>query len=286
VLKVNQFLTAGMGSMIYGCMRYYFCVLFGEVSLYECTNLPLFAPYLIVFCGIDFLGSFVLTQLGLCAFHWSRVTRPVVNCAEGQRVVPEPELLDCCICCGGCKISHPAPLRLRMLVRYDGVCFAFSVFIMVLFSICSWGRTHHDTAVFQEQIPILSQHPTLVLNLYWCRVLYAFLTVPWLFVWVPDFAPITFSLITQTARTGYNKEGVCVPFNLAAQRQRRKSKRLPDLPDEASMVSSIASGGMSDDSCSEDSGASTSSAWAAPSSTFWQPWEALRNIGGDWRTCQ
>merc|ERR1712039_436190 len=48
--------------------------------------------------------------------------------------------------------------------------------------------------------------------IYWARVVYALLSLPFLFFWLPGLQGV----LTHTRMTGYNQNGACVPYTLRA----------------------------------------------------------------------
>merc|ERR1712176_810065 len=60
--------------------------------------------------------------------------------------------------------------------------------------------------------------------IFWARVLYALLSLPFVLFWVPGLQGI----LTHTSLTGYNKNGVAVPYTL---------RPMPELPPTESIKS-------------------------------------------------
>merc|ERR1712113_109754 len=46
--------------------------------------------------------------------------------------------------------------------------------------------------------------------IYWARIVYALLSFPFIFFWIPGLQGI----LTHTRTTGYNRNGICVPYTL------------------------------------------------------------------------
>jgi len=213
VMKANQFFTTGLGCMMFGCCQYYFCIVFQKRELVSCISLTMPTPFSLWFCLLDFLGSFVLSMLAMAAFHRAQRLKP---CALPPGFEREDVARDLLQCCGCCEVRHPAPMRLRLAIRYDSTCFVVSVALMVILTTVadhSLGDLLCEPLVDWPRS--CRRDPTLLLNAYWCRVLYSLLMFPFILAWVPDFTPISFSLITRAIRTGYNEAGQCVLFRLS-----------------------------------------------------------------------
>jgi len=221
VLKVNQFLTVGVGCILVGAVEYYMCILFEPSDMRQCVEMVTMESLGVWFSLLDYCGGFLLTQVTMLAFYWSQQLVPLPSehahsppgmAARRSRTVASREPLACCCI----RTTHPAPFRLRILMRYDLICFLGSVALMALLTYVGMRHRGQGVALIcarswsDDCIP----DPTLALNAYWCRALYGLTAAPWLLVWILDFTPVTFSLVNQSYRTGYNREGDCVLFRM------------------------------------------------------------------------
>lgn len=212
IMKANQFLTGGMGCMMFGAVDFYWCVVFRHDEPADCISQMSSTPGALWFSILDFVGSWVLPQLAVCAFVRASRVKPAHSAAGFVQAGVEHDLIPCCCC----KVLHPAPRRLRWAIRYDGTCFAFSAALMVgMTALARHFLGHVVCAPILDWPRSCSADPIVRLNMYWCRVVYAILMFPFLLGWVPDFTPVSFCLISQASRTGYNREGQCVLFRLA-----------------------------------------------------------------------
>jgi len=282
--KFNQFLTAGVGCMTHGAVQYYGCILLRDATsdasdLSTCIAAVTLNRYGVWLCLLDYFGSWLLPRIALLGFYWSQRLVPRHGPSLGgqrpfRRILTAnvhrqlPTQQTCCewiraqLCC--CPL--PIPPRLRILMHYDTICFNLSIFILITLTMVSLRNEGHwhfgemfESCNWMECL----ERPSVVLNAYWCRVFYAISALPFVLLWGQDFTPGSFSLVTQSARTGYNKEGECVLFQMRPPPEESDS----DSGDERMGSSFSTSSHSSSDSDSEN----------APKKSGWFGW--------DWRMC-
>merc|ERR1712061_138500 len=107
--------------------------------------------------------------------------------------------------------------RLGGWLRYDFFCFLFSIFVG--YSLLCVDFSHvQDKGFSMEPEKIMERfehadraweeahHWTGHAAIYWARVVYALLSLPFLFYWLPGLQGV----LTHTRMTGYNQNGACV----------------------------------------------------------------------------
>jgi len=239
-LKATQFLSAGIGAMTVGAFNYFFCFSASEqyfVPLLKCVYDNAMGGWHLEFSVFDYLGSFLLTQAAFGSLQCSRLRRSCIYIAHhpdrssrtdaAERPATEaPSRCRCCprCCCAPRGSRHAAPNRVRWLVRYDAACFVVSLMLLGLLIGLTW-----DQQFFQRSGPWGWFMTSLQLraNVYWCKVVYAFFSFPFLFLICP-LATINFSLLMRDVPTGYNEHGACVLFHLLAPREEEELSESDD----------------------------------------------------------
>lgn len=206
IFKGTQFFTVGVAMMFIGAMRYYACYLFDDGDLRRCidVNGPGSSDWLSseIF---DYIGSIVLVwiaflALPLSSVHLSGHRTSSGRCSIGHRSSSEHEVKEYCCCLRGVPTRGG---RLRWLLRYDMVAFALSVATYVPIYAVKSEESHAENR----------RHPHMALvhakeTVYWCRILYSLLSLPFVLFAVPLFARV----LTRSVCTGYDEFGACVEF--------------------------------------------------------------------------
>jgi len=260
VMKTSQFVAAGAATLFFAAVRYYFCILFRRSALMTCVNPALFLSTSAFWFGcLDYVGNLVLPQLAMVAFHRSVRLKPdIAGVSIEHTISTASDLAPCCFC----NIAHSAPARLRMLVRYDIVCFLLTLaFMIVCTAVVMYEGFHDSSCEPLFSLGCLAREPTVVLNAYWCSIFYALSALPFLLACAPDFTPISFSLITRASRTGYDADGQPALFRL------RAGEPLASPLTEISSASSSTESSSDEESESAEPGSYMGMAWLWPWST-------------------
>lgn len=200
--KGSQFISSGVIQACQAAVRYYLCVHPG--GTHTCDTDGPGANQDLVSGTIDFLGSCVLTWV---AFFWL----PCSARSAGMRVaVEKAEDEETGGCCGSASQSRGG--RLQGLLGWDITTFILSVAFM-------FGLMYFDTSHLRPGgMPATSPDIADVLGdfnmweghtaIFWARVFYSMLSFPFIVFLIPGLN----SVLTHTTATGYNRNGICVPF--------------------------------------------------------------------------
>ena len=157
--------------------------------------------------ALDFLSSVVLTWVAALLLPCSLKLGAKEKVAETKRD-REARLADeeaaarsgrsgCCAQQGGRGRGG----RLLLLLKVDSCWFAFFV-VLYAAAYSSFDHSNDDDDDDDEW--------RAASTLYWLRVLYSLTTFPFLLLTLPVFSKV----LTHAERTGFNREGHCVPFQL------------------------------------------------------------------------
>jgi hypothetical protein len=248
--KGTQFLNAGLFMMARGCMAYFTCYSLHKETVLECidTGGPGTSGDVLPSL-VDYLGCAVLVWVafnGLRRSEKHAAPRYVGRRKRKQKqekrqqvrfTLHSPEsALDknggdvsngeeglCSAAdnmCTDAEISSSTSRggRLARLLHYDIACFLLSIVWLVLWTVF----TCRDD--FQQFGSILHVMRTSQFkqNLYWCKVFYGLLSLPFL----PFIIPFFCKLLTHCEWTGYNEQGACVAYQLPLIGDIRASRTL------------------------------------------------------------
>lgn len=113
---------------------------------------------------------------------------------------------------------------MRRLLRYDIACFSVTVVLLLL--LC--GLTWLTGAWTDMDVSDVISDWRFCANIFWARVFYSFLTVPFAVFCLP----VVKKVLTHAEPTGFNRLGLCVKFEPKVEMQ--VPPRLVDLPYGAS----------------------------------------------------
>jgi len=227
-LKASQFLSAGLGALVLGAMKYFFCICFtlDDSDLLHCVNDDGLMAFDLRFCVADYVSTFLLCRLALCALRRSSRLQTAFVGLPSEVLGGEQ---------AGAVGRVPADLaslgRQGRLVAYDSGCFVASLAGLLVLS----ALTCIEVPGHRVRGPGLL--PQIKANVYWCKVLYALLAFPFLFL-LPPIATLPFSLVTRARSTGYDKLGRCVAFRLRVEEPRGESDSEPESGSDDSVGSS------------------------------------------------
>jgi hypothetical protein len=203
--KGYQFLSGGYICMATAGMTYYSCYCQGKDKMLECMDTSGPGGYPVWGEAVDYLGSIVLPFIAIMLLRGTkkyakmeflgREASQVIDASGNAAEALLPE-----------QRSAMDSVWLRRLIFWDIKCFVFSVGVLVVGSLLSCATVED------------SQFAT---NIFWCRVLYSLLTLPWTLFAIPA----TLQLLTHCCPTGYNHLGACVPFAIRMATEPPKPKR-------------------------------------------------------------
>lgn len=233
-LKGSQFLSSGICMGLYAGVKYYICVRPGELHTCEKNGPGVSMPF--YSSVIDFFGTCILGWVCFWCFPCSvrsaglreivptnpETGKPIetndnktsgAGDEESDEEVPRKR----CGCCRP-RCEHWEPTRggrLVKLLRYDLICFIFSCLIFFLLQYLDIahlrpGGKDPDFGVGFLDLFKRAHTPGGQMNLFWARTIYALLAFPFTIFYIPGLQGI----LTHTTFTGYNQQGLCVPYKL------------------------------------------------------------------------
>eukprot|EP00929_Paragymnodinium_shiwhaense_P058186 TRINITY_DN29138_c0_g1_i2.p1 TRINITY_DN29138_c0_g1~~TRINITY_DN29138_c0_g1_i2.p1 ORF type:complete len:795 (-),score=140.13 TRINITY_DN29138_c0_g1_i2:153-2537(-) len=188
LFKGTQFFTSGVIALFTGAMQYYKCFIFSLDDLKTCVHSRGPGAAESVWGQLlDYTGSVVLVWIAFLSLPRSRTLRVL-----GNDLTPAAQPADDIVYCFCCRGVRGRGGRLRRLLRYDVCCFIASFLVVAAMHIGAPELTQND----------------LRAALYWCRVVYALLSLPFSLFVLPVFQ----QLLTHCIVTGFNEHGACVEF--------------------------------------------------------------------------
>lgn len=204
--KGSQFISSGMLQACAAAVRYYLCVHPG--GAHTCDVDGPGAQQDLASGLVDFFGSCVLTW---AAFFFL----PYSDRIAGDRTVTDDEQVGASTksttCCGHVYDTSRGG-RLRELLGWELISFLLSLLFCA--GLCYVDVSHARPG----GVPTTNVHLNDVIQdantwsghtaIYWARVFYSFLSFPFVFFLIPGLS----SILSHTRTTGYNRNGLCVPF--------------------------------------------------------------------------
>jgi len=212
--KGTQFLSSGLAMAVVAAVKYWLCVHPG--GRHTCDSDGPGANQDLLMGSVDFLGSCILVWVAFLVLPCSQRSAGNREIVESGKVVTDMEdgamgPRNCCCC----RREHGRGGRLGNLLAYDLLAFALSC--AFLFMLAYVDQTHlrpgGEETVLEDPGEALTgevgtwQFRTAV---FWARVFYAFLAFPFTIFKLPLLSGI----LTHTTATGYNRQGLCVPYLL------------------------------------------------------------------------
>mmetsp|Transcript_40893 Transcript_40893/g.88209 ORF Transcript_40893/g.88209 Transcript_40893/m.88209 type:complete len:924 (-) Transcript_40893:7-2778(-) len=220
LFKGMQFLTGGLLNLSLGSYKYFACYSWYKDDVLTCITE--YGPGTGSFWHmlLDYLGSIFLVWVAYFALPMARnlvtgqtTSRRYMKARDSNSPVHEDDAEDVQTIAGltmrGGKLSR--------LIQYDMCCFTFSVLMLVLVTL-STVSSNMSWWDFTES-------PQFKANVFWCIVMYAMLSFPWLLFLVPIFH----SVLTHSDPSGFNQNGACVAFGLDVQ----KDEEAGDIVEDA-----------------------------------------------------
>eukprot|EP00475_Leptophrys_vorax_P033852 TRINITY_DN5387_c0_g1_i1.p1 TRINITY_DN5387_c0_g1~~TRINITY_DN5387_c0_g1_i1.p1 ORF type:complete len:677 (-),score=189.38 TRINITY_DN5387_c0_g1_i1:40-1848(-) len=221
--KGMQFLTGGIILGLVGAARYYVCVLYGT-----CIEGAPGVSEGMIFSLVEFFGTVLLVWIAIFSLRFTekhgklkfKIQQQQQTSSNASATTIDEELgqVNCC----GCTEYASRGGRLRSLLRLDIYGFLLSCVFFVGLCMLNGG--------FQAT---LDQPWRLQSNIYWARVMYGLLSVPFFVFIIPGVS----DLLMHHDQTGFNQTGKCVRFQL-----RKKQQQLQDADNSQQQVPLISSG--------------------------------------------
>eukprot|EP00929_Paragymnodinium_shiwhaense_P057503 TRINITY_DN28790_c0_g1_i1.p1 TRINITY_DN28790_c0_g1~~TRINITY_DN28790_c0_g1_i1.p1 ORF type:complete len:442 (-),score=56.74 TRINITY_DN28790_c0_g1_i1:338-1663(-) len=197
--KGTQFLSSGVCMAVMAAVRYYMCVL--PDGTHTCAENGPGATQDIVSGAIDILGSCILVWAAFAALPFS-VRSAGMRDEFGDAPQDEKQTQR-----GG---------RLARLLTWDLVCFALSLLLLAAMTYFGASETHKSAKPDQgEYVAYIQDSWQFRTSVFFARVFYSILSFPFILFMIPGLNGV----LTHTTATGYNRQGICVPFVLHPVKQ-------------------------------------------------------------------
>lgn len=205
--KGTQFLSSGIGMAVFAAVKYYMCVHPG--GHHTCDENGPASSMDLTGSSIDFLGSCILVWVAFLCLPCS--TRSAGLRDIGGDADKDEARTKCCCCFWDPKRGG----RLTGLLAYD-------LFMFLLCCGLLYGEMYTDAAhlrpggkdvrtdISQGEIISESGSSSFKSAVFWARVAYSSLSFPFAIFYLP----VLNSILTHTTATGYNRQGLCVPYYL------------------------------------------------------------------------
>lgn len=196
--KGTQFISSGICMAIMAAIKYYMCVKLD--GTHTCDTEGPGVNIDTTTSAIDFFGCCILVWIAFfclpCCKRSAGLKEIVVETAQKG-----PEGKNCCG--GGFDSSRGG--RMAGLLGYDFVCFLLSCGLLVGITYVETKQHKHKTSLVEE-----TGYWEFKTAIFWARVFYSCLAFPFTLFMIPGLN----SILTHTSATGYNRQGVCVPYLL------------------------------------------------------------------------
>mmetsp|Transcript_73292 Transcript_73292/g.184656 ORF Transcript_73292/g.184656 Transcript_73292/m.184656 type:complete len:471 (-) Transcript_73292:80-1492(-) len=213
--KGSQFISSGVIQAIIAAIKYYLCVHPG--GTHTCDVDGPGATQDLASGLADFLGSCILTWI---AFLWlpcsnrsaglkDIVDKEASSGGEGEAAGTVMEEVPQRGCCGSGGYDSSRGGRLKGLLGWDIMSFLLSCSLSFgLMYVDSKVHAHGPVGIKQVLWDACRWEGQTAI--FWGRIFYAFLSFPFVVFLIPGLN----SVLTHTTPTGYNTNGLCVPFLL------------------------------------------------------------------------
>lgn len=211
MFKGTQFLSSGVAMAVISAIQYYTCV--HEDGTHTCHTTGPGSSRFLLSGTIDVLGSCALTWVAFLLLPFSERAAGTYLLAEDED--SEDSLLES-NASGCCRRDFSKGGRISGLLCYDLFCFLFSVSLFVSLTSLKEPLQSTTQPAAQPAGPGLERlHTNLVTwnfgtEFFFARLVYALFSAPFLFFQLP----LLNSILTHTVATGYNQQGLCVPYML------------------------------------------------------------------------
>lgn len=217
--KGLQFISSGVALGIIAAVKYYLCV--GPNGTHTCDVDGPGATQDFAQGMVDWIGSCVLVWIAFAFLPCSDRTAGLreIGTEDAEALAKQDEdAASSKGCCGQVKYDKSRGGRLKGLMTYDLVCFLLSLVFLLLLMYRDMvlagkeGKLHGDKIL--DGINEETESPAGHTSLYWARMFYSFMALPFTFFKIPGI----FDILTHTVPTGYNRHGKCVPYLLKQER--------------------------------------------------------------------
>eukprot|EP00929_Paragymnodinium_shiwhaense_P076453 TRINITY_DN39314_c0_g1_i1.p1 TRINITY_DN39314_c0_g1~~TRINITY_DN39314_c0_g1_i1.p1 ORF type:complete len:335 (+),score=45.84 TRINITY_DN39314_c0_g1_i1:158-1162(+) len=191
--KGTQFVSSGVCMAVMAAVRYYICVL--PDGTHTCdVNGP--GAVQDLFSGaIDILGSCFLVWAAFLALPYSTRSAGLRDDYQHGDAGSQPER-------GG---------RLARLLTWDLACFALSLCLLACMTYLGTSETHStSTPQHSAYLEYMEGSWQFRTSVFFARVFYSVLSFPFVAFMIPGLNGV----LTHTTATGYNRQGMCVPYVL------------------------------------------------------------------------
>lgn len=223
-IKGLMAVSSGICAMCIAATQYYMCVHPGSVHTCEKSGPGVTIP--IIISMVDWIGISSLVWMAFLALPYSvrtaGVREIIVDEEEGNEEAnsnsrrPEEERSSrCCM-----QRDSDKGGRLAGWLRYDFTCCMLCFALLYgIYCIDSWDlrEISAEDSLGDLKGKIKFGNPLQFLGtpqgrsaIFWCRVVYSLLSLPFVLFWVPGLQGI----LTHTTLTGYNRQGYVVPYQL------------------------------------------------------------------------
>merc|ERR1712232_900781 len=223
--KGTQFISSGVCMAIISAVRFYLCV--HPDGKHTCDVDGPGATQDVLSGAIDMIGSCILVWV---AFYFLPITQRSAGMRDLDNEADPP--VQGSTCCGYTKYEGKGG-RLTKLLGYDFFCFLVALVLL--------GLMHYNSTV-QEQHPGDSPDQKAYIEatkkwefrtaVFSARICYSLLMLPFVVFAIPGLNGI----LTHTIPTGYNRNGLCVPFTMHP---------MPEKPDKSPGAGSSSAGQVS-----------------------------------------
>jgi hypothetical protein len=199
--KGTQFISSGVCMAIFAAVKYYLCIHPG--GTHTCDTDGPGVSVDIISSAIDFFGCCILVWIAFLLL-------PTCQRSAGMREIgdePKPGLIKRCLCCS-CDSQKGG--RLVGLVGYDLSCFLASCALLCLLGYYDFVRKGEEVELNSKEIAREVGSWEFKTAIFWARVFYSLLAFPFTIYMIPGLN----SILTHTSPTGYNRQGLCVPYLL------------------------------------------------------------------------
>jgi hypothetical protein len=192
--KGTQFISSGICMAVYAAVQYYLCVNPGQEHTCDKTGPGVTTGN--TSSAIDFFGCCILVWIVFFLLPSS------IRSAGLREIAEDPEATDDKkLCC--CRWHPGRGGRITGLLGYDFSCFCASLALLAGLAY----MTANEQDIPYKEVVHTWEFKTAI---FWARIFYSILAFPFIVFMIPGIN----SILTHTTATGYNRQGVCVPYML------------------------------------------------------------------------
>lgn len=238
LLKGSQFLSSGLFMMARGSIMYFLCFSFRKADMALCIVQDGPGSVDSLALGlVDYLGSIVLPWVAFCWLPYSHkyVTRKYVgrrpatvqedegSQAAASSKLPRNTWQENSSSTFTSKVLRRQGGRLGRLLVYDVQCFGLSLVVLAVLAVLTWRGGDDEDMGLLKWLLLSSQFRE---DLFWVKVLYGLLMLPFL----PFVVPLFLKVLTHCEWTGFNEHGACVEYVLPSESRKMRRRFLSKRP--------------------------------------------------------